>query len=679
MARGRRRAAQGGGARRSLSGRRGDLAAQFRIARGRAAASRAPSSRPEPGCAGRARAPEPAVPPLRIANGLGGFSSDDGDYVVVLDGDQETPMPWANVIANPDFGTIVTDVGAAWTWSENSRENRLTPFANDPVIDPTSEAIFLRDEDERRDLVPRRRGRCAATARDGRWVVRHGPGCTTLRARASRASRRSSRSSSTETIRSSTRCSRSRTTRTRPRRMSVFAYAEWALVSAAPRRAPPRRHRASTPTCARVARAQPLEPGVPGPGRVPRLERAGRLGDGRPARVHRPQPFARAARRRSGATELSGRSGAGLDPCGALHVRIEIPPGGTRTDRLRARRGDATARTPSTLIARHATVAAAAAASLEARRRREWGEILGAIEVRTPDDSFDLIMNRWLLYQSLSSRIWARTGYWQPSGAYGFRDQLQDVARVPVHAAGPLPRAPAARGVAAVRRGRRPALVAPRQRARHADAAARTTSSGCRSRSRPTSRRPATTALLDEEVPFLEAPALEPGQVEAYGQPTVVRAARARSSSTACARSIAGLTAGAHGLPLIGSGDWNDGMNRVGRAGQGREHVARLVPARGPHAVRAVVRGARRRRARRPLPRGGRRGSRRCSTTPGTASGIAAATSTTARRSDRRRARSARSTRSRSRGRSCRAPGRPSGPSARWTRSAGSSSGGRRA
>ena len=384
-----------------------------------------PVAAPSPHRSPAIRQPEPASarPALEFFNGLGGFAADGREYVTILGEGQWTPAPWINVIANPSFGFQVSVEGAGYTWSINSRENQITQWSNDPVSDRPGEVIYVRDEDTDELWGP-----TALPIREdvGAYSVRHGQGYSIFE--------HTSHGVSLELeqyvpLEDSIKISRLkiRNLSARSRRLSVTAYVEWVLGTSRGASAPFVVTEIDSDTRAMLARNSfSTDYGS----RVAFADWSGRQlswsGDrteflGRNGSLDNPAALASAA-------PLSNRVGAALDPCGALQTRLELKPNGV-TEVVFFLGEAATKAEALSMIAKYRT---ADLDAVFAAMTRLWDDILGAVQVKTPDRSMDIMLNRWLLYQTLVCRVWARSAFYQASGAYGFRDQLQDVMALAV-------------------------------------------------------------------------------------------------------------------------------------------------------------------------------------------------------------------------------------------------------
>ncbi|WP_323123487.1 GH36-type glycosyl hydrolase domain-containing protein [Burkholderia alba] len=517
----------------------------------------------------------PAGAGLEYFNGIGGFARDGREYVVILPPGQCTPMPWVNVIANPSCGFITSAEGGGYTWVTNSREHPLTPWSNDPVTDPPGEAFYVRDDETGLRWGPQAspfRDDTSGAAASGvelssgaSYVASHGQGYSRF---AHTAADIVTELLQFVPLADAVKISRLtlRNVSERTRRLSVATYAEWALGASRSVAAP---HTASELDAATGALFARNDWSQAYRGRVAFADLGGlqtswsadrREFIGRNGVLSDPAGFPG----RVGAPPLSGRVGAGLDPCAALLTTVDLEPGGVAEIVLLLGEGSDTA-AARRLIAqyRHADLDA-----VFATVTAFWDETLGAIRVETPDRAMDLMLNRWLLYQTLSSRIWARAGFYQASGAYGFRDQLQDGMALAIA---------------------RPALT----REHLLRAAARQfpegdmqhwwlPESGSGVRTRISDDRvwlahavahyvgvSGDRAVLDASIPFIDGRPLAADEQDVFFIPGISETSA--SLFEHCARGLEQSLAhfGEHGLPLIGTGDWNDGMNRVGEAGRG--------------------------------------------------------------------------------------------------------------
>ncbi|MBA3884829.1 MAG: glycosyl transferase family 36 [Acidobacteria bacterium] len=543
-------------------------------------------SGPSPHAPGHGMVPAPETTPeeVEFGNGYGGFVKAGLEYMVTLGGTACTPAPWSNVVANPSFGFLATAEGGGHTFSCNSQQNPLTPWPNDPVSDAPHEVLYLSDLDSgalwSATALPMGEPTATFTTRHGKGYSRythvaHGIEVELLQCVPTADSVKLSR------LRIHNRSGRTR-------RLSVTAYVEWALGRNGTVPAPYvvtskdavtgalfARNAWRAEFGARIAFADLR--GLQTSWTCDRTEFLGRLGAvDRPAALAHERP-------------LSGRAGAALDPCAALQTEIELVPD-AHTEVLFLLGDAASQADAQALVTRYRN------ADVDTVLREVealWDNLHDAVQVRTPDRAMDILLNDWLLYQTLSCRVWARAAYYQSSGAYGFRDQLQDglslcVARPDVVREHLLRSAarqfvegdvqhwwlpPAGQGVRTRITDDR--IWLPYVAMHYVDVTGEA-------------------AVLDEIVPFLEGAALEDGEHEAFFQPTV--SAQRASLYEHCARALdVSLSLGPHGLPLMGTGDWNDGMNRVGIGGRGEsvwlawfllDTLARFAPiaeARGDH------------------------------------------------------------------------------------------------
>ena len=494
---------------------------------------------------------------LILFNGLGGFTADGREYVITPEPGQKTPAPWVNVMANPSFGTIVSENGQSYTWSENAHEFRLTPWHNDPVSDPSGEAIYLRDEESGQVWSPTPLP-CTGT---GGYISRHGFGYSVFE--------HNEGGIYTELIiyvalDASIKFSalKVRNLSGRARKFSATGYVEWVLGDLRPKTTP------------HIITDCPVPGGAIFATNPYNSEFSNQVGffdvddSARTASTDRTEFIGRNGSLRKPAamnrSHLSGKFGATLDPCAALQVRFDLDLDQEREIVFKLGVGR-NINDAKMLVQRFRGPVAA----LDALRavQRYWLETLGAVQVETPDPSINMLTNGWLLYQTLSCRLWGRSGYYQSGGAFGFRDQLQDVMAL-VHTEPHRVRAqlllcaehqfiegdvqhwwhpPSGRGV----------------RTHCSDDFLWLPLVVCRY-----IKITDDTAVLNELVPFLVGRPVNADEDSYYDLPG--RSDEVASLYQHCVRAILrGLRFGEHGIPLMGSGDWNDGMNLVGMGGKG--------------------------------------------------------------------------------------------------------------
>ncbi len=502
--------------------------------------------------------PEPAFtrPELAFDNGYGGFDLGRDEYVIVLEKGVTTPAPWVNVIATPRFGTMVSEAGIGCTWAENSHENRITTWNNDPVSDGSGECIYLRDEETGEFWSPTP----LPVPGDGTHVIRHGRGYSRFehtghgivhsldwfvaqddpvriaRIRIGNVSDRTRRISVTQFIEWSLGDSRSkaqqRVVTWWDENASMLMAHSWFNLDFPGRPA-------------FLACSRPVDSYT-----ASRTEFIGR--NNTPASPE-------AMRRR----ELGGQTGRFHDNCGALAHTVELAPG-EETEISFMLGQTETVEAAHELVTRLRSEGAVQA-ELDAVQAT-WRGVLDTVQVRTPDERLDAMVNGAALYQSLACRVWGRTATYQSSGAYGFRDQLQDsIALLDIR-----PELTREQIIEASRRqfpegdvlhwwqpvsgrGVRTRFVDDRHWLPYVTA--------------EYVRATGDVGVLDVETPFLEGPEVPEGREDLYLQPNP--SLQVATVYEHCLAALRHAPLGVHGLPLMGGGDWNDGMNRVGIGGAG--------------------------------------------------------------------------------------------------------------
>ncbi len=499
-----------------------------------------------------------AVKDLEFFNGYGGFAADGREYVTILDAKKPTPAPWINVIANAQFGFHASAEGCGYTWFGNARENQITSWSNDPVSNVPAEVFYVQDLKSGVLMSPTL---APVQSQQGSHMARHGFGYTRYQ--------RGVHDLEMELLQivplaDSVKVAhlRIKNTGTTARNLAVTFYADWVLGRSRSASAPFVITSIDEPTGAMLAR----NPWRNQDGQqVAFVDMLGKQSSWTADRRELIGTYGSLAAPRGLAfgSTLTNRVGAGFDPCCAMQTVVNLAIGQS---------------TDVTIILGAAYSTGAAQALIAEYRLKKpgdilseiksyWAQTLNAVQVKTPDRSFDVMMNGWLQYQTLACRMWARSGFYQASGAYGFRDQLQDSLAL-------LTTRPEIAREHILRAASRQFVQGDFQHwwLPATGMGVRTHISDdtvwlayCVNRYIEVTND---SAILDETVAFIEGQALEAGQHDAFFLPTL-------SEETAtlyehCARALdRSLAIGEHGLPLFGTGDWNDGMNRVGEGGKG--------------------------------------------------------------------------------------------------------------
>lgn len=496
-------------------------------------------------------------PDLVFNNGIGGFTKDGKEYIIRSSAGQRTPMPWSNVIANPQLGTVISESGSSYTWFGNAHEFRLTPWNNDPIQDSCGEAIYIRDDENGNFWSPTP----LPVVTKGDYITRHGFGYTVFE------HTENGISSELwifvdESLSVRYQWLKLHNISGRERKISVTGYVQWVLGDEAGKTAPyiVTERVPDQPSILAYNRYSASYPGyvcfysVTASDHSLTADREAFIG--RSGSMRSPAGMNR--------SRLSGKTGAALDPCATIQVQLRMYADQHSELNFRLGCGQDKAQAMD-LITR--TSESEFAARALAQVHEQWNQILEQTKINTPDAALNFLSGGWLTYQTLSCRIWGRSGYYQSGGAYGFRDQLQDVLALL------NTRSDIARDMI---------LLCASRQFKQGDVQHwwhPPTGRGVRTHCSDDylwlpfvlAQYVFTTgdeAILDVQVRYLEGRPLNANEDSYYDLPIVTE--ETGSLYQHALKAIEhGLRMGVHGLPLIGTGDWNDGMDNVGEKGKG--------------------------------------------------------------------------------------------------------------
>lgn len=493
---------------------------------------------------------------LDFFNGYGGFNPKDKSYVIRLKNYENTPAPWINVISNEDFGFHISEAGASYTWCGNSRENKITPWSNDWVMDPLGEALYIRDDKTGTyfSITPK-------PVRDGgEYIIEHSFGYSTfkhtaynisgeLKAFCPKGEKVKLYKVTVENLSNQNK------------ELTLFYYAQLVLgvynygsaknISTYIQRDYIWSQNPYSKYFGKLKAYLSMQGGEEQSFTGDRKEFIG-IGEdlSTPLALHK--------------DSLSNSAGAIFDPCLASSVKIKLLPG-EKKEIVVMLGQEENLELIQEKINKYRNIENVDKALDNVKGY--WANFLGNIQVKTPDPSMDYLLNGWLMYQTLSCRYLSRTAFYQSGGAYGFRDQLQDSMSIGILN-------PKITRDQILRSASRQYVEGDVQHWWHP-----VVNSGIRTRfSDDLLWLPYVTIeyikstgdydILYEKAPYLEDEPLRDGEDERY---TIVnQSTKEGTIYEHCLKAIdRGLNFGAHNIPLMGSGDWNDGMSTVGNEGKG--------------------------------------------------------------------------------------------------------------